>query len=175
MVTFRLPAWATEGQCFISATDAATGDVLEGGYRRAHSWLSPGEVRMLLPKGEYFISCFVDQQRCSLMAGKFQLVRGSTVLLNPSPGVVSQSLTVQLQRDPQSTGKPEKVLLGTLTQDGQPVMKMFGIPNGYFLSAKVTLPLGSYRLVRPNGESIPIEMTGGSRKPLRLSPILKSK
>ncbi|MBL4771371.1 MAG: hypothetical protein JKY61_09560 [Planctomycetes bacterium] len=160
-VTFKLPAFATQGAPSISVTNAETGSHLWGGPGKAHSSMSTGEIRMLLPEGEYFVCYYSDRYASAFLAGKFSIKPGDVISLLPPAQNKNKICQLRMPRSTQDKSKPERKLIGTLYQHGRAVMPMFGLPiRNVSYKARVLLPVGHYTLKRPDGSELPINVGG---------------
>ncbi len=158
-VTFQLPSFATQGNPTIRVVDAKTGWMLQGGRTVAHSSLSDGELRMLLPAGEYFISYYTDRNISALLTGKLQIAPGDTIVLTPPARNRNMECQLRTQLKLKAGAKPRRSMLGTLFLNGSAVMPMFGRPfRSQSYIAQMRIPVGLYQLHRPDGSVIPIRV-----------------
>lgn len=158
-VTFQLPSFATQGSPTIRIVDAESGWMLQGGRTNAHSSLSDGELRILLPAGEYFISYHTDRNISAFLTGKLTIKPGDTIPLTPPAR--NRNMECQLRTQPKfrEGAKPRRSMLGTLFQNGSAVMPMFARPfRSQSYIAQMRIPVGLYQLHRPDGSVIPIQV-----------------
>ncbi|MCP5021775.1 MAG: hypothetical protein GY930_08350 [bacterium] len=158
-VSFQLLSFAAQGSPTIRMVDAKAGKMLQGSRTSAHSSLSDGELRMLLPAGEYFISYYTDRNISTLLTGKLQIAPDDTIALTPPARNRNMECQLRTQLKLKAETKPRRSMLGTLFQNDSAVMPIFGRPfRSQSCIARMLTPVGLCQLHRPDGSVIPIRV-----------------